>query len=173
MKQLSFLAFFLMSNIILQGTVKTFVNNSKKDFLIRIYLDEKKITGIQLHPGEIQDVFLPGTTISKITVQDDKQKSKPLTSMTRNALKKDDYPINESMIFIVQQDGSIKIYPGGRSTRDQALLKIDEYYTQNAQLPSIDLSIVTKKTNESLVMQEINYAIKTATGILDSIKSFF
>jgi hypothetical protein len=173
MKHYCFLIFFLVFTDQIKATVKTFVNNSKKEFFIRIYFDEQKITGVQLLPGEIKDVFLEGKIISKITVQDEKQKSKPLSSMTRNALKKDEYPINESMIFIIQQDNSIKMFPGGKSNRDQALLKIDEYYTKNAQLPSIDLTIATKKTNDAWTMQEVCYSIKTTTGILDSIKSFF
>jgi len=162
----------IMTHLSVYPTVKTFVNNSKHNFLILIYTDDDQITGLEVIPGEIQDVFLKSSVITKITIQDQTRESKPFGAMQRQVLKKDTWAINEHSVFIVQQDGSIKMYKTSTS-RSQALEAIDQAYVKKSQLPTIDFSIHTIKTEQPWMTQSVNYTLNEKKSILKSIGSLF
>ena len=156
----------------LDANVKVFINNSLKNFFVRVYDNKNNIIGAVLAPGAVQDLFLQGDVIDKIVVQDQKHSAQPLSAMTRQVLRKETSKINDNMIFIINHDNSVKMYQGTTS-RDEALRKIDEAYTKKAILPTIDLSIHTIKTDQAWTTQNINYSIKHAKGFLSSIESLF
>ena len=154
------------------ANVKVFINNSSKCFLIKVYDGKNNATALSLAPGELQDLFLQGEVIDKIIIQNDKNSSQPLSSMTRHVLRKETSAINDNMIFIISQDASVKMYKGTTS-RDEVLRKIDEAYIKNSKLPTIDLSIHTIKTDQPWTMQNINYNVKSNKSFLWSIESLF
>ncbi len=165
------IAIFCISDQI-KGVVKTFVNNSSKDFFIRVYDGKNNIMGLTLAPGAIQDLFIPTDSINKIVVLDGKHSSKPLSAMTRNELRKENIAINDNMIFIINQNSSVKMYKG-TSSRDAVLQKIDEAYIKRTNLPTIDLSIHTIKTDQPWTTQKVMYNLKHKTSFLGAIESLF
>ncbi len=156
----------------LNANVKVFINNSSKDFLVRVYDSKNNILGLNLSSGQVQDLFLQGDVLDKIVIQNEKHNARPLSSMTRHVLRKETSAINDNMIFIIHQDGSVKMYKGTTS-RDEALRKIDEAYLKDGKLPTIDLSIHTSKNNQSWSTQKIDYSLKLGKGFLSSIESLF
>lgn len=149
------------------ATVKTFVNNSTKNFFVRVYDENNKVIALHLSPGDIQDVFIPCNSLHKIVVIDAKHKSKSLSAMSHNELKKNTFSINNNMIFVINQNSSVKIYKG-TSKRDDALRKIDEAFMKQTNLPTIDLSIHTIKSHRDWTTQEVDYNLKYKTRSLAS-----
>ncbi len=166
----------LISTIIMgnqiDGAVKTFVNNAPKDFLVRVYYGKNSIMGLTLQPGEIQDLFIPCDIINSIVVLDHKQSSKPLSSLTRNELRKETVAVNENDIFIINKNSSINMYKGA-SSRDRVLDQINDAYTKKTNLPTIDLSIHTIKTDQPWITQKIVYNLKHKTSFIGSVESLF
>ena len=154
------------------ANVKVFINNSSKHLLVRIYDDKNNATALTLAPGELQDLFLQAEVVDKIIIQNDKNSSQPLSSMTRHVLRKETSAINDNMVFIISQDASVKMYKGTTS-RDEVLRKVDESYIKNSKLPTIDLSIHSIKTDQPWTMQNINYSVKSDKSFLWSIESLF
>lgn len=156
----------------IESNVKVFINNSSKIFSVRIYDSKNNILSLKLNPGDVHDAFIQGDVLDKIVVQDERISSRSISSMTRQSLRKESSKINENMIFIINQDGSVKMYKGTTS-RDEVLRKVDEAYIQQAKLPTIDLSIHTIKSNQPWTTQNINYTIKLNKSFLASIESLF
>src|SRR3989339_2090432 len=154
----------------LKGIVKTFVNNSSKYFFFRVYDSKNNIMGMTLAPGAIQDLFIPTDSINKIVVLDGKHSSKPLSAMTRNELRKENMAINDNTTFIINQNSSIKIYKD-TSSRNETLQKIDEAYKKRTNLPTIDLSIHTIKTDQPWTTQNVVYNLKYKTSFMSAIES--
>jgi len=155
----------------LHATVKVFVNDSSKTFFIRLFDGKNNITAITLKPGAVQDVFLNYNSISKIIIQDERHKTSAAT-MAHHILRKDMYPINENMIFIVHKDATMTMYKGTTS-RDKMLQDIDASYTKYATLPTIDFNIHTSKSNKSWSDQTISYNLKSNKSFLQSVESLF
>ena len=164
-------ALYFMHNQ-LHATVKTFINNSTKEFFIRVYDDNNKILMLNLAPGAIQDLFIPCETINKIVVIDGQHKSSSLSALSHNELQKDKFPINKNMIFIINQNSSVKMYKGTTS-RDNMLQEIDKAYMKKTNLPTIDLSIHTIQSDQPWTTQEVIYNLKHKTSFLGSIESLF
>ncbi|MDP3788606.1 MAG: hypothetical protein Q8Q60_04825 [Candidatus Chromulinivorax sp.] len=162
----------IIMQIQLDAVVKTFVNNSSKDILVRIYDNKNNITGLLLAPGAIQDAFIPCNSIDKISVMDHKHINKTLVSMTHNELRKETSAINDNMIFIINKNHSINMYKGSTS-RDEALCQINESFVQQAKIPTIELSIHTIKNDKPWTIQKVMYNIKHKTSFLGSIESLF
>jgi len=138
--------------------VKTFINDSKKTFLIRIYNDQKEIMDTNLAPGAVQDVFLTNSVINKIIIQDDKHKDYPLSSMAYTILKKESRNLNDSDIFIIHADASVRIY--ARSTnRDAMLQEIDKIYSKQYKLPTIAMKIENGKYDDKVNKQQVSYVV--------------
>ena len=156
----------------INGVVKTFVNNSSKDFFVRVYDGKNNIMGLALAPGAIQDLFIQTDTINKIVVLDGKRSSQPLSAMSHNELRKENAAINENMTFIINQNSSIKMY-NGMSSRSEALQKIDEAYIKRTNLPTIDLSIHTIKNDQPWTTQKVVYNLKHKTSFIGAIESLF
>jgi hypothetical protein len=156
----------------LDAVVKTFINNSSKELLVRIYDSNNSIIGLVLAPGAIQDLFIPCDTINKIVILDNKHSSKPLSAMTHNELRKETSAINDNMIFIINQNSSIKMYKG-TTNRDEALRQIDESYRKQAKIPTIELAIHTIKSDQPWTTQNVTYNLKYKTSFLGSIESLF
>ncbi len=140
--------------------------------LVRVYDSKKNITGIVLTPGAIQDIFIQCDTIDKISVIDNRHSSKVLSSMTHNELRKESSDINNNMIFIINQNYSIKMYKGTTS-RDKALRQVDESFVKQAKIPTIELSIHAIKNDKAWTTQEVTYCVKHKTSFLGSIESLF
>ncbi len=173
MKKLNFLTLALIiTHYHLDAVVKTFVNNSSKELLVRIYDNKKNITGLVLAPGAIQDVFIQSDSIDKISVIDNKHVNKTLTSMTHHELRKDTSAINKNMIFIINHNFAIKMYKGSTS-RDEALRHIDESFMQHAKIPTIELSIHSIKSDQAWTSQKVMYNLHHKTSFLGSMESLF
>lgn len=156
----------------IESTVKTFVNDSSRNFVVRVYDNDNNIICTKLVPGAIQELFIPGKIIDKIIIQDEKQNKKAFGSMTRNILRKETSKINENMTFIIHQDGSIKMYTG-LTAKDETLQKIDTTYTETGKLPTIDMAIHTTKADQLGTMQNVSYTIKYSKTFFETIESFF
>ncbi|MBV8661149.1 MAG: hypothetical protein JO129_03320 [Candidatus Dependentiae bacterium] len=156
----------------INANVKVFINNSPKDFFIRIFDNNNAITGVDLAPGAVEDVFLESDFIQKIIIENKKHSSRPLAAMNHHALRHDSHKINDHMIFIINQDASVRMYKGSTS-RDMVLQKIDEAYIKKAQLPTIEMAVHTIKNDKPWLSQKINYNIKYKKSFFDSIQSLF
>ena len=162
----------ILFSLPINAVVKVFINNSNKHFFVHIHNEKSHITGLCLDPGAVQDVFLPDTSIIKIMIQDEKHKDHPLSSMAHHVLKRDIFPINEKMIFIIQQDASVKMFKGSTS-RDAMLQKLDTAYTTKSSLPTVDLSIHAIQTDQLWLKQTIKYDLTQNKSFLGSIGSIF
>ncbi|MBP6869371.1 hypothetical protein KBC04_00590 [Candidatus Babeliales bacterium] len=148
----------------LESTIKTFVNDSSKTFVARVYDNNNKVIMTTLTPGAIQDVFISGTTIEKIVIQDERHVKKSLSAMTRQTLRKESSKINDSMVFIIHQDSSIKMYKGTTS-RNEILNEIDATLTETGKLPTLEMMIHNTKTDEQATTQNISYAVKYGKSV--------
>lgn len=156
----------------IDANVKVFINNSSKNFLVRVYDNLNHVIGVNMAPGGVYDVFIKGDRIEKIIIEDQKLNSKSLSSMARHVLYKEKYPINDNMTYIIHKDYSVKMYKGTTS-RDETLRQIDESYLQQGQLPTIELSIHTTQTEQPWATQNVIYGLKHKTSLLDAIESVF
>lgn len=156
----------------INATVKVFINHSPTDFFVRVHDNKDNTIGITLAPGAVQDVFTEGDMIDRIIIQSKKHGSRPLAAMNNQTLRHDSHKINNYMIFIINQDSSVKMYKGSTS-RDMTLLKIDAAYTKHAKLPTIDMAIHTTKGDQYWTAQNISYDIKYKKSFLNSVQSLF
>lgn len=143
----------------LQGTVKVFVNDSKKNLIITVYDTQHNIVSIQLTPGAIQELFIEGQVIDKIVIQNEKHMKKSLAAMAHQVLRKDSSAINENMIYIIHQNTSITMYKAS-APKDNMLKAIDTMYVEQGRLPTIAMTIDNKKGNDLVTKQNISYALK-------------
>lgn len=156
----------------LQSTVKIFVNDSTRTFIIQVYDNDNNIISINLVSGAIQELFIPGKQIDKIVIQDKGYAQKSFGSMTRQILQKESSKINENMTFIIHQNGSVKMYQSG-TQKDKTLLAMDAIYTEKGKLPTLDIAIHTSKANHLWTTQNITYNIQYTKSLFESIGSIF
>lgn len=152
------LLWIIFNNAQVTSTVKVFVNDSSKHFIVQVYDHNKNIVTTYLKPGAIQELFIEGNIIDKIMIQDQNYAKKSFGGLTCQILRKETMKINDHMIFIIHQNGSVKMYKSATS-KDDVLKKIDTFYTQKSKLPTIDISIHTKKADRLSTEQEIIYSI--------------
>lgn len=172
MKILKVALFICIMHDQIDAVVKTLVNNSSKNMLVRIYDKNNHIIGIDLAPGAIQDVFIPCDSIDKLSVIDKKHLNKTFKSMTHNELRKETSPINDHMIFIIEKNYAIKMYKGS-TTRDAMLQEIDQDFVHEGKIPTIELSIHAIKGDKAWTGQKVTYNLKHKTSFTEAIKSVF
>lgn len=156
----------------IDAVVKTFVNNASKTFFVRVYDGNNKMIALTLEPGDIEDVFIPSTSITKIVVIDAKHSSKMVSPVSRNELRNNMTAINSHNVFIINQNSSIKMYESS-TRRDKMLNHINEAFMQKTELPSINLAIHTMQTDQPWATQKVTYNLKDKSSFVGSIESLF
>lgn len=156
----------------LHSTVKIFVNDSSRTFMVRVYDNDNNIIAINLVPGAIQELFIPGKQIDKIVIQDKGYAQKSFGTITDQILYKESSKINENITFIIHQNGLVKMYQS-QTQKHKILETMDTIYTEKSKLPTLDILIHTKKSNQPWVTQDISYEIKYPKSLFESIGSIF